>query len=198
MPDYPVKNGAGANIVTGYDVDANPPIKRDYSGDYPVKDGLGRTLIASPPANTRTLPARPATGAQVVSRYPVKNGAGATILASAFGTGGGSGVLSISGTPPAGTVGQPYSFTPSVSGGSGTKSYALTGSLPSGLSFNTATGAITGTPATAGTTSGLSITVTDSSGSAVLGPFQLSVVEAFSTLMWANDNLAWGSVLAWG
>lgn len=88
MPDYPVKNGAGADIVTGYDVDANPPTKRDYSGDYPVKNGLGQTIIASPPANTRTLPTRP-DGARVVSRYPVKNGAGATILASAFGTGGG-------------------------------------------------------------------------------------------------------------
>lgn len=125
----------------------------------------------------------------------------ATALSAPLSTGGGSGPLFISGTPPAGTVGEPYSFTPSVSGGSGAKSFALTGSLPSGLSFSTITGAITGTPASAGTTSGLSITVTDSSGSAVLGPFSLTASEpgAASLLAWAADHLTWGGdALAWG
>jgi len=83
MPDYPVKNGAGADIVTGYDVDANPPTKRDYSGDYPVKNGLGQTIIASPPANTRTLPTR-TDGARVVSRYPVKDALGQSIVSGAY------------------------------------------------------------------------------------------------------------------
>ncbi len=120
-------------------------------------------------------------------------------LDAALGAGAGGGALSISGTPPAGTVGQPYSFTPSVSGGEGARSFALTGTLPSGLSFSTVTGAITGTPSSAGTTSGLSITVTDSSGSAVLGPFSLSVLSAANFLAWASDALAWGSDnLAWG
>jgi hypothetical protein len=65
-------------------------------------------------------------------------------------------------------VGQAYNFVPTATGGSGAKTFALTGTLPAGLSFNTTTGAITGTPTTAGTTSGLTITVTDSSGSAKL------------------------------
>lgn len=92
-----------------------------------------------------------------------------------FGTGGGA--LAISGSPSTATVGQPFSFTPAVTGGSGARSFELTGTLPDGLSFNTGTGAITGTPTTAGTTLGLSITVTDRSGSAVLGPFSLTASE---------------------
>jgi len=85
--------------------------------------------------------------------------------------------LSISGSMPAGAVGVAYSFTPSVTGGSGTRSFTLTGTLPGGLSFSSSTGTISGTPTTQGTTPGLSITVTDSSGSAVL-PAQSLVINA--------------------
>jgi sugar lactone lactonase YvrE len=50
-----------------------------------------------------------------------------------------------------GTVGSSYSQTISASGGSGTYSYAVTsGTLPAGLSLNSATGALIGTPTTAG------------------------------------------------
>lgn len=85
--------------------------------------------------------------------------------------------LQISGILPGGTVGQAYSFTPGTSGGSGTKTFALTGSLPSGLSFNTSTGAITGTPTAAGTTSGLTIAVTDTSGTAKLTGLSITVTK---------------------
>jgi len=76
--------------------------------------------------------------------------------------------VTITGTPPTtGQVGTAYSFTPTVAKGSGTKTFTLSsGTLLGGLSFNTTTGAITGTPTVAGTMSGLVITVTDSSGSA--------------------------------
>ncbi len=86
--------------------------------------------------------------------------------------------VSISGTPGAATVGTAYSFTPTTAGGSGTKTFALTGTLPPGLAFATTTGAITGTPTTAGTTAGLNITVTDTTGSASLGTFSLVVAAA--------------------
>lgn len=53
-------------------------------------------------------------------------------------------------TPAAGPDGKTstvYSWTPTVTGGAGYYTYAVTsGSLPTGLSLNTATGAITGTP----------------------------------------------------
>ena len=80
MAEYPVKNGLGADIVTGYDVDANPFAPRSPAGDYPVKNGLGQNIIATAPTLTKTWPTRP-DGARVVSRYPVKNGAGQTIIA---------------------------------------------------------------------------------------------------------------------
>ena len=76
--------------------------------------------------------------------------------------------VAVSGTPAAGAVSEVYSFSPTVSGGSGTyTSYAIantSGSLSAlGLSFSTSTGAITGTPTTAGTWQG-TISATDSFG----------------------------------
>ena len=86
--------------------------------------------------------------------------------------------LTISGTPsPTATVGTPYSFTPTASGGVTPRSFALVaGTLPAGLSFNTATGAITGTPTAAGSATGLSIRVTDNVGAtATLASFGITV-----------------------
>ena len=98
--------------------------------------------------------------------------------------------LAISGTPGPATVGVPYSFTPAVSGGSGTKSFSLSGSLPAGLSFSSSTGAITGTPTTAGTSSGIGITVTDSSGSATLSGLSIAVATAVAADAFALDFAA--------
>lgn len=83
--------------------------------------------------------------------------------------------LAISGTPRTAQIGLAYGFTPTVVGGSGTRTFSLSGTLPAGLSFSTTTGTISGTPTTAGTTTGLTITVDDPSGSpvAVLGPFSI-------------------------
>jgi len=59
-----------------------------------------------------------------------------------------------------GTEATPYTATIAATGGIGTVSYAVTsGSLPDGLSLNAATGAINGTPSTAGT-SNFTVTAT--------------------------------------
>ena len=59
-----------------------------------------------------------------------------------------------SSAPPNGTAGTAYSFTPALSGGTAPYSWSLiSGSLPVGLSLNTSTGAIAGTPTTTGTSS---------------------------------------------
>lgn len=50
---------------------------------------------------------------------------------------------------PSGTAGVPFSFTPAF--GTGTTTYALTGSLPAGLVFDSSTGAITGSTTATGT-----------------------------------------------
>lgn len=84
--------------------------------------------------------------------------------------------LALSGTAPDGYVATSYTFTPTSTGGHTPKTYALTGSLPSGLSFSTSTGAITGTPVSSGTASGLNITVTDADGlTASLGVFDIVI-----------------------
>src|SRR5688572_14241702 len=67
-------------------------------------------------------------------------------------------------SPPGGSVGSPYSASASATG-SPTPTYAVTsGTLPGGLSLNTTSGAITGTPSAANTFTGV-ITATNSGGS---------------------------------
>lgn len=90
------------------------------------------------------------------------------------------GPITISGAPGAGTAGIAYSYIPTTTGGSGTKSFALTaGSLSgSGLSFNSTNGAITGSTPVQGDYSGLEITVTDSSGSDKLSNLVISIAAA--------------------
>ncbi|WP_372785029.1 Ig domain-containing protein [Phenylobacterium sp.] len=92
-----------------------------------------------------------------------------------------SAALTLTGTAPGATQNSAYSFTPATGGGRGTKTYALTGSLPAGLTFSTSTGTISGTPTTLGATSGLNITVTDAdSRTASLGAFSIVVSAASS------------------
>lgn len=74
--------------------------------------------------------------------------------------------LTLTGSPPTATRTQAYSFTPSRGGGKSPYTFALvSGSLPSGLTLNSSTGAITGTPTS--TTYGnfpITIRVTDALG----------------------------------
>lgn len=67
-------------------------------------------------------------------------------------------------------------FTP-VTGGGGTPSltYGISSTLPSGLTFNTATGAITGSPTVTSATATYSVTATDANGASAANTFQLTV-----------------------
>ncbi len=65
---------------------------------------------------------------------------------------------------PNGTVGTPYNQTVSASGGTSPYTFSVSsGALPTNLVLNSATGAITGTPTTAGTFT-FTITATDATG----------------------------------
>jgi len=65
---------------------------------------------------------------------------------------------------PGGSIGSPYSATLQATGGTTPYSWAITtGALPIGLTLNSSTGVISGTPTAAGTAS-LSVTCTDATG----------------------------------
>lgn len=171
-----------APVLGSLSLSASLMIGTAVSGSI-IGASAGSTITGNIPGITINSGARTFTGTPTGSAATIANGlvetlAGATnsprsnaVTVTAAGA-----ALAITGTPSAATVGSPYSFTPNATGGSGTKTYALTGSLSgTGLAFSTSTGAITGTPTTAGTTTGLNITVTDTSGSASLGTFSLVV-----------------------
>jgi hypothetical protein len=63
-------------------------------------------------------------------------------------------------TLPEGYIGTSYTTTLSASGGVPARTFSVTGTLPTGLSFNSTTGKISGTPSVAGLTN-LTFTVTD-------------------------------------
>lgn len=66
-------------------------------------------------------------------------------------------------------------------------SFAIGGSLPTGLSFNTSTGAITGTPSAASVATPYSVTVTNSTGQTATATINLAVNDS------APSNLAYSS-----
>jgi len=79
---------------------------------------------------------------------------------------------------PAGTIGAAYSQNLVAVGGTPPYSWSLTsGALPNGLGLNSATGAITGTPANTGTSS-FTVRVTDRSSAVADQSFQLTVASA--------------------
>jgi hypothetical protein len=75
--------------------------------------------------------------------------------------------LMIAGVPPQGTPGSSYTFTPTVSGGAGTKRFSLIGQLDPGLTFDRTSGTISGTIQNAGAASFIML-AEDNTGRALL------------------------------
>lgn len=96
----------------------------------------------------------------------------------------------LSGTAPNGVVGKAYTFTPTVSGSTGTQTWSVSsGTIAAGLSLNNSTGEITGSPTAAGAES-FTLRVTDDSGYADL-PLTFTVYEPASvTYTTASDYVA--------
>jgi hypothetical protein len=86
--------------------------------------------------------------------------------------------LSLACSANSGQVGQPYVSSMVAAGGTSPYTYSISaGSLPSGLTLNSSTGAITGTPTAAGTFSETS-RVLDSTGASVTSSCGITVVTA--------------------
>jgi hypothetical protein len=99
----------------------------------------------------------------------------------------------IAGTPPSGlSVGQAMSFTPSTTDGSGRALAFSVSGLPSWASFSATSGTLSGTPVAAGTSSPITITVSDGVYSASLAPFSVTVSQPAPgtvTLSWNAPTL---------
>jgi uncharacterized protein YhjY with autotransporter beta-barrel domain len=79
-------------------------------------------------------------------------------------------------TLPAGTHGVAYSQTLSVTGGTGPFTFAITsGTLPAGLTLNTATGVISGTPSGSGIIANFTVGAADGNGDAGSRSYALSI-----------------------
>lgn len=87
------------------------------------------------------------------------------------------------------TAGTPMaSFSPlTASGGAWPYTFSYTGTLPSGLSFDTATGAVTGTPAVASATASLVFSVKDANGVAAITTSTVSFTVASASFAAATD-----------
>jgi hypothetical protein len=94
----------------------------------------------------------------------------------------------ITGTPVTKTpVGSGYSFTPVAKDADGSALGFTITNKPAWAVFNTQTGRLSGTPATAGSTANITITVSDGKASATLAPFTLTTTAPRTdrvTLSW--------------
>ncbi len=128
-------------------------------------------LAAAKSTATWTVSLRVAAGATITAKI------GAAMSRKAIESGASS--FTISGTPvTTAQVGEAYAgFAVSAVGGTSPYTYSLgSGSLPPGLTLNTGTGAVSGTPTTAGTYSGIVLRATDAaSATADLATFQIVV-----------------------
>ncbi len=105
--------------------------------------------------------------------------------------------ISTSSPLPGGTVGTAYSQTLTASGGTPSYTWSVdSGSLPAGLTLNGSTGAITGTPTTAGGPTSISFRVTDSTAATATKALSITISKVTPVITWADPaDIAYGTAL---
>jgi len=120
------------------------------------------------------------------------NTANSSTATAATSTASSASTFKLSGIPAQSVVaGIDYSFQPTVSGSGGTVTFSITGQ-PAWATFNTSTGALTGTPTSAdvGTTGAITITANDGGSTASIGPFTVQIDPA-SAAATSSATLSW-------
>jgi Putative Ig domain len=143
--------------------------------------------------NAGTLPAGlTLSAAGVLSGTPTTTGS-STFTVNVIDANGGIATTSItlvvsaaltitSGAPPGGTVGTPYTFTFTAGGGTAPYTWSAgSGTLPPGLTLTAATGVLSGTPTTPGT-SAFIIKVTDAAGTSVTKSTTITIAAGTLTM----------------
>ncbi|WGK94383.1 MULTISPECIES: putative Ig domain-containing protein [Flavobacterium] len=183
--------GGSTTATINITVNDAAPTTLVYTGSpFTYTKGTAITAIAAPtnsggtPTSYSVSPALPAglslnTATGAITGTPTAVTASATYTITATNTGGSTTTtLSITVNDAAPTTlaytGSPFTYTkgtaitaiaaPTNSGGTPT-SYSVSPALPAGLSLNTATGAITGTPSALATSASYTITATNTGGS---------------------------------
>jgi lysophospholipase L1-like esterase len=164
---------AQALQAVGFKVVSSSLTNHNYSGAQLTEFNAYNALLRATPigdafADIGADPAFATYTPAYMSDTSHPNNAGHAIMAGIYAT---AIQAILSGTPPtlritsnampSGVVGTSYSAQQTASGGVAPYSYAATG-LPAGLVINSATGAITGTPTTAGGPTSVVVTATDS------------------------------------
>jgi hypothetical protein len=135
------------------------------------------------------------TSTGVISGTPTSDGTASGLVVTATGAGGSTAsaafsivvavAVTVSYSPTTATEGEAYTLTPTTTGAT---SFALTsGTLPTGLTLDTGTGVISGTPTTEETASGLVVTATGAGGSTASASFSI-VVEAAAASGWDGTS----------
>lgn len=168
---FALAGGTGSvNVVTGSSCSWNALSNASWITITAGSTGTGSGAVSySVAANTSAA----RTGTLII--------AGQTYTVSQSGTNtSGSGLAITTSSLPSGTVNVAYSATLSATGGQPPYTWSITGSLPSGLTLNSSTGVISGTP-TAAATDNFSAMVTDSTGASATQNFSITINPASSS-----------------
>lgn len=163
--------------------------------------GLGYNWTLQSGSLPAGLALAPATG--IISGTPSANGASSFTVQVVDSAGGiavkplsiaiGTSLSIATGALPNAGTNAPYNQTIAAAGGVAPLQWSVTGSLPAGLALNAATGAISGTPVSAGIST-FTIRVQDATGASATRQFTITVTEGLQiTTPTALPNAAEGS-----